>query len=273
MFKLKVALQLNNIHCEAVFTLFKQEERKKPTRSRKWLCEISQPQNKYGVSVARSRNDVSFVKLWQQTLLPLCHVNNTHRLFSLRPASFYGSQSNYSVFISSYLINMSLEGALVGPGSRTVNSAVGTCSFLKVWPHTQQLRACPWVRPASFLHTVRCKQQAEDAFKNIPQGTARVCFSFCSTVWHIPDDDACLYLMPYAHMSLQAMMFSQHPPLTECCTSQVHHATTTQAGLLSIVWMKTTTLLSHRFWKVNRWVCLMRGIFAENINLSGSTIR
>lgn len=69
---------------------------------------------------------------------------------------------------------MSLERALVGPGSRTVNSAVGTCSYPRVrlqTLHTRPVCACLWVclHIYSFLRTVRCKQLAEEAFKNIPQ--------------------------------------------------------------------------------------------------------
>ena len=115
--------------------------------------------------------------------LPLCHINNIHRLPSPSCCLLWPVEQPYHLNIS-YLINMSLERALVGPGSCTVNSAVGTCSYpngpsadcadipfvsLSVSVSVRTFSCQCSVVFYSFPFTVRCKQSATEAFKNNPQ--------------------------------------------------------------------------------------------------------
>lgn len=118
----------------------------------------------------------------------------------------------------------------------------------------------------SFLRAVGRKRLFEGASKNIPQTQSVCVFLMAScvfTVWHIPEEASSrMLLIQFSfHMSLQATMSSQHPPLMESCTSQVRRGTTTQAGSLFIAWTMKTKLSSHRVWKENRWVSCFSLVF------------
>lgn len=79
---------------------------------------------------------------------------------------------------------MSLERALVGASSHTVNSAVGTCSYGKVW-------LCEHAHLCVFLYycfivssTQSCKQLTEDALKISHIESQGVFFS-CNVMVHV----------------------------------------------------------------------------------------
>lgn len=96
-----------------------------------------------------------FAQRWQEThfvfLANLLFKDKHTHIWSLCPAALYGLLSNHSIFISSYLINMSLGRAKRRRGPCTLNSAVDVCSPTSDWLHRSLclLFLLP-TRPASF---------------------------------------------------------------------------------------------------------------------------